>query len=81
MNDPNSFEEAVDIVRSSPLLTLGQRSLYISRLRTVSSVEQKQVITFLEKQQAELERKLRQIPAKAAFRRISEFVNQKYKAR
>jgi hypothetical protein len=77
MGQSDYLKEAINLVQRSPLLTPGQKSLYIERIRVVSVVEQRQIIAFLKSQHELLEGKLSQIPVEKVFERINSTVNQK----
>ena len=77
MNKHDLLLEVIQLVKNSPLLTPGQKSLYISRLKTTSVVEQQSVLAFLQAQHALLEKRLKQVPFETVLERIVASFRQK----
>lgn len=81
MNRDGYLAEAIRLAQSSPLLTPGQKSLYVERLKTVSEAEQQEVTRFLKTRHYLLERKLRKILKRAAIKRTTSSFNQRMEER
>jgi len=74
MGNTELLTKAVALVRDSPLLTPGQKSLYVSRIWTVSDEMLVQVIGFLEHQHGLLKRRLEDVPVSGVVKAIRSVV-------
>lgn len=79
MGNTKLLTKAVALVRYSPFLTAGQKSLYVSRFHTVSEEKLVQVIAFLEAQHVCLRQGLRRISPERFIKQVSLFFSEPWR--